>query len=172
MTEPASGDRGVLLELVRHMRWANAQVAAACADLSSDMLEHREIGTYGRIDQTLVHLARAQGGYVRTLTGWQPGPDDHLSDQPPFPHVERLAAHMEMTAALLLDALPTLDLDRRIQVTGDDGPYEVRAWVVLLQAAEHAVEHRQQIATMLTAIGVEPPEPDLWTYWREVAASS
>jgi uncharacterized damage-inducible protein DinB len=84
----------------------------------------------------------------------------------PFPGVARVDAHLAMTGAKLDADLDHLDLDRRITVTGDDGPYEVRAWVLLFQAATHATEHRQQLATALTVLGVAPPEPDLWSYWR------
>jgi uncharacterized damage-inducible protein DinB len=34
----------------------------------------------------------------------------------------------------------------------------------LLQAINHGTEHRSQIATTLTQLGVEPPEMDGWGY--------
>ena len=36
----------------------------------------------------------------------------------------------------------------------------------LIQAINHGTEHRSQIATILTQIGVEPPEMDGWTYFE------
>jgi uncharacterized damage-inducible protein DinB len=40
--------------------------------------------------------------------------------------------------------------------------------VMLLHAAHHATEHRQQIATMLTNLAIQPPEPDLMAYWESI----
>jgi uncharacterized damage-inducible protein DinB len=39
--------------------------------------------------------------------------------------------------------------------------------LLLLQAVNHGTEHRSQIATILTQLGVEPPEMDGWTYFFE-----
>jgi uncharacterized damage-inducible protein DinB len=37
----------------------------------------------------------------------------------------------------------------------------------LLQAVNHGTEHRSQVATILTQLGVVPPEMDGWTYFEE-----
>lgn len=37
--------------------------------------------------------------------------------------------------------------------------------LLLLQAINHGTEHRSQIATILTQLGVEAPEMDGWTYF-------
>ena len=37
----------------------------------------------------------------------------------------------------------------------------------LLQAVNHGTEHRSQVATILTQLGVEPPEMDGWAYFFE-----
>lgn len=39
--------------------------------------------------------------------------------------------------------------------------------MVLVQAINHATEHRAQIMTTLTQAGVEPPSLDGWTYGEE-----
>ena len=39
------------------------------------------------------------------------------------------------------------------------------ASLLLLQAVNHGTEHRSQIATVLTQLGIEPPEMDGWTYF-------
>jgi len=55
-------ENAILLELFRHNLWANGVMLDACQDLSDEQLATELAGTYGRLDQTLVHLARAQGG--------------------------------------------------------------------------------------------------------------
>ena len=37
-------------------------------------------------------------------------------------------------------------------------------WVVMVQAINHATEHREQIKSMLSALGVTPPDIDGWSY--------
>ena len=41
------------------------------------------------------------------------------------------------------------------------------ASLLLLQAVNHGTEHRSQVATILTQLGVVPPEMDGWTYFDE-----
>ena len=39
------------------------------------------------------------------------------------------------------------------------------AGLLLLQAVNHATEHRSQIATILTQLGVEPPDMSGWRFF-------
>ena len=52
-------------------------------------------------------------------------------------------------------------------MTGDDPPgiWRMPVSLFLLQVINHATEHRSQVATILTRLGVEPPEMDGWTYF-------
>ncbi|MGW8251556.1 MAG: DinB family protein, partial [Anaerolineales bacterium] len=52
-------------------------------------------------------------------------------------------------------------LPARIQMGAEES---VEPWVVMLQAVNHATEHREQIKSMLSALGNTPPEVDGWTY--------
>ena len=159
-------ENAILLELFRHNVWANDVMIDACRDLSNEQLATELAGTYGRLDQTLVHLARAQGGYLRTLTDWQPGPEHRLEYDEPFPGVDRIAEHLRFTGERLIEVAGDASADRDLESTWRGEPYRLPEWVLLLHAAHHATEHRQQIATVLTTLGIEPPEPDLVTYWN------
>ena len=48
--------------------------------------------------------------------------------------------------------------------------YFVETWVVMVQAINHATEHRRQIGSMLRALGVTPPNLDGWTYAEATGA--
>lgn len=162
--------RPILVELFRHNQWANAEMLAACRGLSDDQLTTEMTGTYGRLDQTLIHLARAQGGYIRTLTDWQPGPEHRLEYDEPFPGVDRIAEHLRFTGERLIEVAGEASADRMLEGTWGEEPFRLPAWVLLLHAAHHATEHRQQIATMLTNLGIDPPEPDPVAYWNAIQA--
>jgi len=46
----------------------------------------------------------------------------------------------------------------------DGGTYEAPAIVVVIQAINHAIDHRSQIATLLSQQDIEPPDLDGWAY--------
>ena len=151
----------ILVNLFRHHRWANERMFEVCLPLIDDQLATEFTGTYGRLDETLLHLAGAEGGYLNTLIGWLPPEGYGLGAGVAFPGVPLLVERVRMTGDALVEVARELPADRTV-VDGDGD--ELPAWVVLLQAAYHATEHRQQVATMLTQLGIEPPEPDLWAF--------
>ncbi|HEX2222340.1 MAG TPA: DinB family protein [Candidatus Limnocylindria bacterium] len=154
----------VLVRLFEHNNWANDTMLAACGGLSDEQLAVAVPGTYGPLGQILIHLARAQGGYLRRLTDWTPGPEHRLEYEEPFPGVERVLAHLRFTGQGLVDVASEFDATRVLEFEYEGEIQRLPAWVVLLQAPHHATEHRQQVATALTHLGLEPPEPDLWAY--------
>jgi uncharacterized damage-inducible protein DinB len=65
----------------------------------------------------------------------------------------------EALLALLRDEskIPTTSLQTR------DG-FHVEPWVVIVQIINHATEHREQINSMLSAMGITPPDMDGWSH--------
>jgi uncharacterized damage-inducible protein DinB len=163
-----AAENEVLVRLFEHAAWANERMLEACRPLSAEQLDTITPGTYGRLGHTLIHLARAQGGYVRTLAGWQPGPEHRLEYDEPFAGIDRIAEHIASTGQMLVGIARMIEPAHVLSGTDDEGAWSLPAWVVLLQAAYHATEHRQQVATALSALGFEPPEPDLWAYWDAI----
>jgi uncharacterized damage-inducible protein DinB len=51
-----------------------------------------------------------------------------------------------------------------LRVIWHDQSYELPAALLLVQAINHATEHRTQIKTALTQAGITPPELDGWTW--------
>jgi uncharacterized damage-inducible protein DinB len=54
------------------------------------------------------------------------------------------------------------DMDQILHLDG--GTYDASLMIVMLQAIDHAIDHRSQIATLLSQQGIEPPELDAWAY--------
>jgi uncharacterized damage-inducible protein DinB len=44
--------------------------------------------------------------------------------------------------------------------------HSVEPWVVMVQAINHATEHREQIKSMLSSLGMTPPRIDGWAYGK------
>jgi uncharacterized damage-inducible protein DinB len=154
----------LLVEFFKHNAMMNQRLMEACRGLSSEQLGATATGTYGTIGATLVHIANAQEGYAaRLLDGERP---ERLAEDP-FPGFEVVAEHLAHGDSQLEEAATKAGQDRKVKVTGDDPP---GAWLMpvslfLLQAVNHGTEHRSQVATILTQLGVEPPEMDGWTYF-------
>jgi hypothetical protein len=49
--------------------------------------------------------------------------------------------------------------------------FEMAAWPPASQFVYHGIDHRSQIATILSANGLEPPDLQVWPYAMELGAS-
>ncbi len=58
-----------LVEIFRHNLWSNLRLLDACANLTPAQLAATSPGTYGRLQDTLIHILRAEEWYVDILTG-------------------------------------------------------------------------------------------------------
>jgi uncharacterized damage-inducible protein DinB len=150
----------VLVKLFEHNNWANIQMIQACAALSDEFLDAEpHSATMGTIRQTLLHLVSSQRGYLALLT--LPVEERKKIHKPlAFDELKKSAiASGEGLLALLKDKsrLST----NRLETT--DG-YYVEPWVVWLQILNHATEHREQINSMRSALGLAPLDQDGWSY--------
>jgi uncharacterized damage-inducible protein DinB len=156
----------LLVEFFRHNTMMNTRLVEACRKLRAEQLGATATGTYGSVGATLVHVANAQEGYAaRVLDTERP---ERLPEDP-FPGFDVLTERLAQGDAQLEEAATRGDQDRKVQVTGDDPPgtWWMPVSLFLLQAVNHGTEHRSQVATILTQLGVEPPEMDGWTYFFE-----
>lgn len=149
----------ILEKLFEHNNWANLRVIEVCSVLRDEQLDAEPQSiTKGSIRATLSHLVASQYSYLRTLTL-------PLEERLQFPTVE--FAQLQESASKSGEGLLALvrgDQKRfknRLQTR--DG-YFVEPWVVLLQVINHATEHREQIKSMLSALGVAPPDIDGWDF--------
>jgi uncharacterized damage-inducible protein DinB len=148
-----------LVKLFEHNNWANQQIIQVCLSLSDEQLDAEpQSATSGSIRHTLLHLVAAQQGYLSLLTV---PVEARRRVTPAFTEVEEsIRASGEGLLALVRGesgGLPENKLQTR------DG-YLVEPWVVLVQVINHATEHREQIKSMLSALGVTPPDIDGWSH--------
>ncbi len=148
----------ILGKLFEHNNWANLRIIQACSALSDEQLDAEpQSVTKGNIRQTLSHLATSQRGYLALLTL----PVDARPKTPlPFAELQE-SARISGEGLLALARDESSISQTRLQTT--DGFY-VEPWVVMLQIINHATEHREQIKSMLSALGVTPPDIDGWDY--------
>ena len=149
----------ILEKLFEHNNWANDQIIKACSTLRDEQLDAEpKSATKGSIRQTLLHLVAAQHGYLSLLTQLV---DKRIRITPAFTDLQK-------SARISGEGLLTLARDEtgyhhKTQLQTKDG-YAVEPWVVMLQAINHASEHREQVSSMLSSLGVTPPDLDGWAF--------
>ena len=153
--------RSLLEDPFAHHVWATLQLIDACLLLGPEELETSVPGTYGSILKTTRHLVGADSSYLFALSGGRiPAIDEAGMD------LRGLRIAMESNGAAWSSLLvQDLDPDLIVVRHRDDGsesgaPMGIR----LAQALHHGTDHRSQICTALTALGVAPPAIDVWDF--------
>lgn len=152
--------KSLLGDAFAHHVWATLKLIDVCLELTPEQLQTSVPGTYGTILGTFQHLVAADASYLSVMRG-QGGVDIGEGLDLPM-----LLAHMERNAAAWLELLAQ-DLDpEAIFVRHRDDGSESRAplGIRLAQVLHHGTDHRSQICTALTTLGIQPPEIDVWDY--------
>jgi uncharacterized damage-inducible protein DinB len=146
-------------KLFEHNNWANEKIIQACFALGDEQLDAPpQSATEGSIRSTLSHLVSAQFGYLRILTL----PLDQRQDRVTVQFAD-LQESLKDNGERLLDLARDESKLPMTRIQTRDG-YYVEPWVIMVQIINHATEHREQIKSMLTALGVTPPNIDGWDY--------
>ncbi len=150
----------ILARLFEHNNWANEQIIEICATLNDEQLDAEPAGAaLGSIRETLFHLVSAQQGYLNLIIL---PVEARKKATPSFDELQTLARSSgESLMALTQD--PQNEHLKKAQIRTTNG-HLVAPWVVMVQVINHATEHREQIKSMLTALGVTPPSIDGWDY--------
>jgi len=144
-----------------HHVWATLRVIDECLALTPEQLGTAVPGTYGTILDTIRHTVGADSSYLFVTTGGRTPliDEDHMD-------LAELRTVMEGDGAAWSSLLAQdLDPDSVLERHRDDGsethaPMSIR----LAQALHHGTDHRSQICTALTTLGMEPPLIDVWDF--------
>ena len=154
----------VLADAFAHHVWANLRVIDACLALSPDQLATAVPGTYGSILDTIRHVVGGDASYLNVLTRGQVASIDDENMNLEELRQAAVGHRADWAAPLGADLDPAADVVRH----RDDGseshaPMGIR----LAQALHHGTDHRSQICTALTTLGVEPPQIDVWAFAQQ-----
>jgi len=147
-----------IIRLFEHNNWANLRILEACSKLTEEQLDAEpQSVTKGSIRETMLHLAGSQAGYLSLLT--LPTEDRHHK---PLQFTDLQESLLVSGEGLLMIAQGEREpLAAKLQTLNG---YQVEPWVVMVQIINHAHEHREQICSMVNALGVTPPDMDGWSY--------
>ena len=144
-----------------HHVWATLRLIDACLPLGPEQLDSTVPGTYGSILQTMRHLVGADASYLFVMSGGRRAEieEDEMD-------LVALRAAMEANGPVWTSVLAEdLDPDAVVVRLRDDGTEsQAPAGIRLGQVLHHGTDHRSQICTALTTLGIEPPAIDVWDY--------
>jgi uncharacterized damage-inducible protein DinB len=154
----------LLRDAFAHHVWATLRLIDTCDALSPEQLETAVPGTFGSIISTLRHTVGADSWYLFRTSGERTvpiadGAEDELS-------LAEMRTIMDGHGAVWPTVVEgDIDPDAMIVTRRDDGS-ETHAsmGLRLAQALHHGSDHRSQICTALTTLGIEPPAIDVWDY--------
>lgn len=153
----------LLTDAVAHHMWATQRLLDVLAELDDQQLATTVPGTYGSILDTIHHLIDSDASYLNVVSdGRYPRLDDGALD------IAALRAEMDRHAERWTELVASdPDLDRMTVRRRPDGS-STRAPVGLrlIQVIHHGTDHRSQICTALTTLGIEPPGIDVWSWAR------
>lgn len=152
----------LLADAFGHHAWATLVLLEACDALTDDQLASEVPGTYGSIIGTLRHTVAADANYLGVLAPGDVAPINEEDALTIGELREAMAACGEAWTRLCgRDVDPEEVLVRQRDDGTDSGaPRSIR----LAQALHHGTDHRSQVCTALTSLGLEPPEVDVWAY--------
>ncbi|HLF69444.1 MAG TPA: DinB family protein [Actinomycetota bacterium] len=148
----------ILDHIYEQNAWANLAMLDLVESLTDEQLDAPTIdGTMGTIRQMITHIANSQEGYVAGLSGVTREP---WTEFPGFPALRDSLTRTNRKILEFANQVP----DRTIIRTWNEQDYEIEPEVFLVQAINHATEHRIHIKVALTQLEVEHPFFDGWGY--------
>ena len=148
-----------------HHLWANIVIFGRCCELTEEQLDASIPGVFGSIRETLIHIMRAERSYFsRVSTGKQ---YKHPKDDPQL-SIKDLVTEVKSTGVDFIKWASKVDEKDSVMIDWDGKMREVPKTIILNQVINHATEHRSQIMSILTQIGIEAPDVSSWTYFDQL----
>jgi uncharacterized damage-inducible protein DinB len=155
----------LLYDSMAHHIWATQRVIDACEALTPEQLRTPVPGVYGPIIATLGHLVSTDGWYLTFFRDWT----NAIVEDADVPIAELRAAATATGAAWMEILDGELDGEKDTVEHGDGWEFHAPVGFRLAQVIHHGTDHRSQICTALTSLGIEPPEIDVWAYGEATA---
>jgi uncharacterized damage-inducible protein DinB len=142
--------------LFAHNAWATEQLLVLYETLTEEQRAATAPGAVGNALQALHHIVQAEQGYLSRLaptlaqSHWQP----YLAKD--FGAVRERAAELERLWSVYAATDP--DAGATCRAEWPDVTHEFPAGMEIVQAISHSYAHREQVCTILTTLGLQPPE--------------
>jgi uncharacterized damage-inducible protein DinB len=153
--------RPILADAFGHHTWATLRLLDACLPLSDEQLGTTVPGTFGSILDTLRHLVGADRSYLELLSGGRVSDIDEKDMD-----LAALRTVIERNGPLWAEVVAgELDPDTMlVRHRADGSESHAPLGIRLAQVIHHGTDHRSQVCTALTSLGITPPDIDAWDY--------
>ncbi len=168
MHDTERSDTTLLTTLFAHNIWANLKLIDACEQLTDEQLNGTAVGCFGSIRDTLWHIVGGEVSYVHRVNGKLP-PTPISKHQ--FPGFAALKDVARWTNDELLQLALAARKDTMVREREHELVFVYPLTSLMVQAINHATEHRAQIAAIITQLGMEPPDMSVWQYMMEIGES-
>jgi uncharacterized damage-inducible protein DinB len=165
MHQSGHGDSSVLTTLFAHNVWANLKLLDVCEQFTDAQLDATAIGCFGSIRATLWHIIGGEVSYVARVNGKLPSTPISRDQFPGFAALKDVA---RWTNNELLQLARAARQDTLVREREDDLVAVYPLASLMVQAINHATEHRAQVAAIITQLGMEPPDMSVWQYMVEI----
>lgn len=153
-----------LIELGKINVWANDRLFEACESLDDAQLNATMVGGFSSIRDTLTHIAGAQERLVAALAGEEQATVSREGRG--FPGVAELRAIVKTSGEKLV-TIAEHEPPGTVTTMWKGEAFTPPVWLMMNQAIIHGIEHRTQVAAILTQLGIDPPGMDAWTYHED-----
>jgi uncharacterized damage-inducible protein DinB len=158
--------KSLMEDAFAHHVWATLRLVDTCLALNAQQLETTVPGTYGSILDTLRHCIESDAWDLFVATGDRAT----IIDEEDM-NLSELRAAMESHGPAWSRLLAQdLDPDAVLNEVDEDDGYErnITMGIELAAVLQHGADHRSQVCTVLTALGVEPPVIDVLAFGAQV----
>ena len=152
-----------LIVIFRHHIWANLELLAVCTELTDEQLDTSIVGSYGSVIETLRHIVKAERSYLSRISTGEPYQSSE--DEAPL-DFDQMRAILTETGQSFIEWAPRVQPEDSVTVDWDGVMRAVPKTILLSQVINHGKEHREQIKTILTQLGIQPPDLQGWDYFN------
>jgi uncharacterized damage-inducible protein DinB len=154
-----------LTTIFSHHLWANLLLLDRCSKLTDEQLDTSVPGTYGTIRETLLHIVTSEQSYFSRISTGKRHP---FPEEPPQMKIAEMIETSQKTGSGLIEWAAKVQADDIVRLDWDGTPRDVPKTIILNQVINHATEHRSQIMTIMTQLGIDPPDLQSWAYFDEM----
>jgi uncharacterized damage-inducible protein DinB len=154
----------MLEHLFEYNAWANARLLEFCEPLNAEQLATSAVGTYGRLDDTLVHILAAEQGYLKRLSGEERPARLRTGERPAVADLRQQADECGRLWQQLLRQADEEWLNGAFETEWGGEMHHLHRAIVLTQCLHHGNDHRAHCCVILTQLGLEPPVLDAWAH--------
>lgn len=157
--------RSLLEDAFAHHIWATLRLIDACLGLSPEQLATAVPGTYGSILETVRHMVGDDSWDLYLLTG-EPS---HLNNEDSTDLLDLRAVMQRNGAAWSRLLGQDVDPDTIVHEVDPSDGFQRHApvGILLAHALHHGTDHRSQVCTALTALGIKPPSIGVFEFGVE-----